>query len=548
MDAGQNTPKRRAVGAALLALLAVASLIALAGCGGTSASDKIRQQERNATTAPGGGASATGGGQADTIRIAQPSAPLTLDGSLNSSIVDRNVYASLYDTLLQWKWNGDQRTLAPMLATSWKPVGKDTWRLKLRQGVTWHNGDPFTAADVKFTIERALDPKNKSSQASFYSVVKDVKVVDAHTVDIHTDGPQATLPVRLTLFPMVPEKYLTKVGDKAFAAHPVGTGPYRFSDYQANDHLTVTANPDYWGDKPHFQKVVYDFISSDSSRIQALQSGGVDFIVNLPPDSIKTIDGTNGLRAASVRVDRGMVLYMDTVHGGPLANVKVRQAINDAIDRQGIVDNLLHGLGQPISSTVVPDFLGYDQSIKPYPYDPAKAKQLLAQAGYPHGFSLTLRHTNGYYPADTLVAQALAQGLSKVGIQTKDKGSEAGVYFTDFLGQHSKKSAPPTVFFGSWGAPVFDSGVMWRDTMADGNAVQLWKNRQFSDLAMKGLATLDDQQRAQTYYKAQRILYDQAGVGFLWQIGDSFGMTDRLQWTPRPDELVSPQDMRLSRQ
>lgn len=537
MHVGDGTRTRSAVRAALALLLVACGLAALSGCGGTSSADKVRQREASGGTPAEG--TATG-----TLRIAQPSAPLTLDGSLNSAIVDRNVYASIYDTLLQWHWNGDKHTLAPDLATSWKPVGKATWQLKLRPGVKWQNGDPFTAADVKFTIERALNPKNKSSQASFYSVIKDVRVVDAHTVDIDTDGPQATLPVRLTLFPMVPKKYLTRVGDKAFAAHPIGTGPYRVQDYQPNDHLTVTANGNYWGEKPHFQKVVYDFISSDTSRIQALRSGDVDLVVNLSPDALKTLNG-NGLRTASVRVDRGMILYMDTVHGGPLSNVKVRQAINYAIDRQGIVKNLLDGLGRPISSTVVPEFLGYDQSIAPYPYDPQRAKQLLAQAGYPNGFSLTLRHTNGYYPADTLVAQAIAQSLEKVGIKAKDDGSEAGVYFTDFLAQHAKKSAPPTVFLGSWGAPVFDAGVNWRDTLSAGNPVQLWSNPTFSALARKGLATMNDRKRAQIYYKAQRVLYNQAPVGFLWQISDSFGMTDRLQWTPTPDELVNPQDMRL---
>lgn len=537
MHVGDGSRMRSIVRAALTLLLVACGVAALAGCGGTSSADKVRQKE----TSGGTPAQATANG---TLRIAQPSAPLTLDGSLNSAIVDRNVYASIYDTLLKWRWNGDQHTLAPGLATSWKSVGKATWRLTLREGVKWQNGDTFTAADVKFTIDRTLNPKNKSSQASFYSVIKDVQVVDDHTVDIHTDGPQATLPVRLTLFPMVPKKYLTHVGDKAFAAHPIGTGPYRVQDYQANDHLTVVANPSYWGEKPHFQKVIYDFISSDTSRIQALRSGDVDLVVNLSPDALKTLDG-NGLRTASTRVDRGMILYMDTVHGGPLANVKVRQAMNYAIDRPGIVKNLLDGLGRPISSTVTPEFLGYDRSISPYPYDPQRAKQLLAQAGYATGFSLTLRHTNGYYPADTLVAQAIAQSLGKVGIKTKDAGSESGVYFTDFLAQHTKKSPPPTVFLGSWGAPVFDAGVNWRDTLADGNPVQLWKDPTFSALAMKGLATMNDQKRAQIYYKAQRILYDQAGVGFLWQISDSFGMTDRLQWAPRPDQLVDPQDMRL---
>jgi peptide/nickel transport system substrate-binding protein len=488
----------------------------------------------------GAGAATDRGVAGGNLRIAQPSAPLTLDGSLNSSIVDRNIYLSLFDTLLTLKWVGGKPVIAPKLAVKWTAIHRQVWRLKLRHGVTWQNGDPFTADDVKFTIDRVLNPANHSSQLSFYKVINSAKVIDKYTIDLNTNGPQATVPIRLTLYPMVPGKYISEVGDQGFAAHPVGTGPYKFGDYVPNGHLTLAANPNYWGAKPKWNSVTFDFIPSPASRVAALQSGAVDLVVNVPPDSVATLAQTHGIKVATQPIARTMILYMDTVHGGPLAKQSVRQAINYGLDRGGIVRSLF-GRGQLVSSTVPPQFLGYDAKLKPYPYNPTRAKQMLANAGYPNGFTVTLRHTNGYYPADTLIAQAVAEQLGRIGIKINDVGSEAATYFGDFLGQSKKSSSDPYLFLGSWGAPVFDSGVNFADTLISNGPVKLWSNRTFDKYVAKGLTTTNDAKRAAIYNHAQSIIYSLAPVAFLWQVNDTFAMRSNLRWTPQADDLVNPQ-------
>lgn len=512
--------------------VAGASLAFLAARSSSQAAARLQIFEATAKGAPSG-----------KVIIAQPSSPLTLDGGLSSNIVDRNIYLALYDTLLDWKWNGTKHTIVPRLATSYKPINDTTWEVKLRQGVTFHNGDPFTADDVKFTIERALDPKSKSSQKAFYSPIKTIDVIDGATVHITTNGPAATLPPRLTLFPMLPKSYVTQQGDAAFANHPVGTGPYAFKDYLQDSHLTLDAYAKYWGAQPAFASTVFNFIPSDATRVAALRSGSVDVVVNLPPDSVQSLKDSGSVHAAQTPVDRTMFLYIDTVHGGPLTDGRVRQALNYGIDRATIVKAILVGAGVPVASTIPPSFFGYDDSVQPYPYDPKKAKQLLAEAGYSSGFSVTLRHTNGFYPKDTEAAQAIAGQLANIGIQATDRGSEASTYFQDFLAQHTKQSSSPFIFLGSWGAPVFDAGIPWAEQFGSASPVLLWKNQQFTSLVDKGLATIDDNQRLAIYHQAFKLLYDETPAVFLWQQVDSFGISDRVSWTPRPDELVCPTDM-----
>src|SRR6266568_2355942 len=295
------------------------------------------------------------------------------DPHFSTSSNDIRVSFNLFDNLTSRHPDGK---LYPGLATEWKLEGQTTWRLKLRQGVKFHNGDPFTSADAKFSLERTYDPAANTMVKTVFTTIDRIEAPDPYTLVIHTKKPDPLLPARLAFYggQIVPKKYLESVGNDAFNAKPVGTGPVRFASWVKDDRLTLDANPDYWGGKPDFDRLIVRSIPETAPRVAALLKGEVDIITQLPPDQEDRVRAN-----AATRVDGALYagLYVLAVNSKrpPLDNPLVKQALSLAIDRELIVKELWKGRGIVPSGPIAKGDNHFDPKLVPLAYNPNEARE-----------------------------------------------------------------------------------------------------------------------------------------------------------------------------
>lgn len=323
------------------------------------------------------------------------------------------VMIHIYDALVDF--TGPDLALKPMLAVRWENPNPTTWRFHLRRGVKFHNGDSLTAADVKFTIDTQLANKGSSINA-YLGPTDGARVIDPYTVEITTRTPFPPLIFNLTRMHILPRAY-EKIGTDGFAARPFGFGPYRFVEWQRGLRIVLEANPDYWGGRPTPKRLVFRPIADPSTRAAELRAGGVDIITSPPIPQVKELNtgDTMILTVPGARV----IAYPMNTREKPLNDVRVRRALNYAVDRETIVKSLLGGLGRATGQPFSSGWLGYDPEIRPYPYDPAQARRLLGEAGYPNGFEVTWNISTGVFLADKEIAEAAAAMLGQVGVRVR---------------------------------------------------------------------------------------------------------------------------------
>ncbi len=327
-----------------------------------------------------------------------------------SDYVEIHIFDALVDV------TGPEMSLKPMLAERWENPNPNTWRFHIRRGVKFHNGDPLTAEDVKFTIDLGLANKG-STQNSYLGPTETVRVVDPYTVELTTKTPFPPLLANISRLHIVPRVY-AKIGADAFSTkQPIGTGPYKFVEWQHGQRIVLEANPDYWAGAPAPKRLIFRFIPDPSTRAAELKAGGVDIITGPPIAQLKELAAgdTAIVTVPAVRV----IAYPFNTLQKPLGDVRVRRALNLAVDRETIVKTLLQGYGKPTGQPFIPGWLGYDPEIKPFPYDPAQAKKLLADAGYASGFDLTWNISTGVFLADKEIAEAASAMLGQVGVRVR---------------------------------------------------------------------------------------------------------------------------------
>src|SRR5436309_12181075 len=313
----------------------------------------------------------------------------TMDPGRSTQVLTVNYFVNLYDTLTRWD---AALRLQPGLATSWRNLNDTTWELTLRPGVKFHDGSPLTAEDVKATLERNLLPGKTVVQAGF-ATMESIQAVTPTTVRIVTKKPDPLLLVRLAQMgsQILPARLTTDEGVEELARRPVGTGAYRFVEWVKDERLVMQANHEWWGwegKTPGVERVIWKPIPDDFPRIIALEKGDVDIITNVPPDRMKSIADGRGTRLLTVPSSRYVALSMNSTQP-PLSDKRVRQALAYALDVPALIRNLYAGMGKPYGGGLADTDFGYNPALKPYPYDPAKARTLLAQAGFPNGTDVT---------------------------------------------------------------------------------------------------------------------------------------------------------------
>src|SRR5881397_2829195 len=319
------------------------------------------------------------GTQKRELVVAQGGDISKFDPHFSTSSNDIRVSFNLFDNLVSRHPDGK---LHPGLATEWKLHGQTQWTFRVRPGVKWHNGDPFTAADAKWSLERTWDPKVGTRVSTVFTTIDRIEVLDPSTLVIHTKKPDPLLPARLAFYggQIVPQKYIEKVGNDEFNAKPVGTGPVRFVSWTKDDKLVLEANPDYWGGKIEAERVVLRSIPETAPRIAALLKGEVDVITQLPPDQGERITGNPSTRVEGALYAGLYVLAVNSKRP-PLDNPLVKQALSLAIDRNAIVKELWRGRGIVPTGPIAKGDNHFDTTLAPLAYDPREAREQLKKGG-----------------------------------------------------------------------------------------------------------------------------------------------------------------------
>jgi peptide/nickel transport system substrate-binding protein len=475
-----------------------------------------------------------------TVTITQGVDVSTLDPLKASVTTDTNVQAQIFDTLARRSPDGS--ALLPQLAVSWKRIAPTVWEFTLRRGVTFSNGDPFTSADVKFSVEKILDPAYKSQQLPRVDTVARVETPDPYTVRFVTKRPTPLPPTITRPVFIADAKYWQEHGDAYVQEHPVGSGPYVLRSWHRDDALELDANPKYWGGAPAIAHVVFKPIPEGGTRVSALRTGATDLITNVPFQYATLLAGGTNTRMASAKSVRVLYIAFNTLQPGPQQNVLVRQALNYAIDVPAIIKAVLGGRAYELGEPIPPNFFGYDPSLAPYRHDAAKAKALLAKAGYPDGkgLSLTLFAPQGRYNGDKEVALAIGGQLQAAGVHVDVRTQEWVSYYSQTL----RRALSPMYMLG-WGNITYDADNTLSSQLVSDAVSSTYANPAVDKLVDAARYELDPTKRKALYAKALRIVHDDAPWLFLFQYEDLYATSTRLQWQPRPDEGIYCTEMRL---
>lgn len=462
---------------------------------------------------------------------------------LGVTIVDWTTNSQLehiYDRLL----DRDGKTLKPkpMLATAWKVVNDTTWEFTLRKNVKFHNGEPFTAQSVKATMDYLKDPANKTHYAAYWKQIKDVQIVDDYTVRFITDGPWPSLIDRasLTDFLVMPAKALKEQGPQALAQKPIGTGPFKFVEWKRDERLVLERNPDYWAGPADVSRVTFRFIPEFSSRMAALLSGEIDIMKDVPPHAMEVVDRSGRAKVRSTVSSRINYLALVNLKPGPMQDVRVRRAMNHAVDVDELIAKVLKGNATRMCGPLAPANVDFAKA-ECYKYDPARAQALFKEAGVdPKTLSLTLDTPSGRYPLDKDVSLAIAAQLQRLGITTNVVVNEWGTHLDKI-----KNRKTGDLFFLGWGPALYGQGTMEPLFKADQTYASYGNNKTIDDKIAKAITVVDAKGRAAAYADLQQVLREEAPWVFLWQQHDLYGVASHVEWAPRADEKVWMYDAKV---
>jgi peptide/nickel transport system substrate-binding protein len=483
------------------------------------------------------------------ITISQTADAQTMDPGKTTLILNVNFMYNLYDSLTRWD---SSLKLQPGLATSWKDVSDTVWEFTIRQGVKWHDGAPLTAEDVKATLERLMAPGKTLYQTSF-ATVSSVEVAGPYAIRVVTKYPDSLLPVRMAQMgsQIIPARAaLSDAAATELARKPIGTGAYRLVEWVKDDRVVMEANREWWGwegKSPAIERVIWKPIPDDFARMSALERGEVDLVTNVAPDQVKGISEGSNTKIVSVPSTRTVIFSMNASQP-PLSDKRVRQALHYAMDVPSIVRNLFAGQGKLMSGMLADTDFGYNPALKPYPYDPARAKKLLAEAGHASGIDVTLYAGSGTMVNDKQLLEVIADMWSKVGIRAKVQMLE--------MAQRSKMNNERAVPANSMllttpQSTLLDAdGSVWRLLHPNGLWGKHWAGNQaggrFYELMEQARTSLDQRKRKALYTEATQILHEEKPYLELFQEVLTYGASKRLNIKPRPDYRLIVSEMKAT--
>jgi peptide/nickel transport system substrate-binding protein len=456
---------------------------------------------------------------------------------LPNTIVDwttNNQIEHIYDRFV----DRDAKTYKPIpaLATGWKIVNDTTWEFTLRQGVKFHNGEPFNAQSVKATMDYIKDPANKTHYLPRWAQVKEIQIVNDYTVRFITEKPWPGLIDRISLsdFLIMPAKALKEQGVPALAAKPIGTGPFKFVQWVRDERLVVERNPDYWMGAPDLTRVTFRFIPEFSARLAALLSGEIDIMKDVPPHAVEMVDRSGKAQVRSTVSSRINYLALVNLKPGPMQDLRVRRAINHAVNVDELIQQVLKGRATKMCGSLSPINVDYAPGIECYKYDPARAQALFKEAGVdPAKLQLTLDTPSGRYPLDKDISLAIAAQLQRLGIKVNVVVNEWGTHLDKI-----KNRTTGDMFFLGWGPALDAQNTIEQLFMAKQTYSSYGDNKAIDDKITQAATIVDPKRRLDAWAELQRMVHAEAPWVFLWQQHDLYGVASWIQWAPRADEKV----------
>jgi len=365
--------------------------------------------------------------KADLV-VATDAPPKSMNPHAYSSDANLSYMSNFFDGLLQRK--APDGKLGPALATKWERVDALTWKFELRKGVKYHNGNAFTAADVKFTFERMKDPKY-SKLLNIANSIASIETPDDYTVIFKTEKPVPWFAETMHQNFIVDMESSKGRDDGDYNTRPIGTGAYELVEWVKGSYVRMKANPAYWEGAPKYKTVDIRPLTEESTRFAALAGRQVDIVNGVPVTLFERVKTMQHVDIISRPARRCIYMGLSNAAGTPFADLRVRQALAHAINEEEIIAKIMRG--QATLAHQVPDVptVGYDAGIQRLPYDPAKAKQLLAAAGYPNGFEITVAGPNDRYVNDEKICEAVAKYLAKVGLKVKLDVKPKSIFFDE---------------------------------------------------------------------------------------------------------------------
>ena len=495
---------------------------------------------------------------AKEITVGLASEPSSIDPHYHNLTPNNALAREIFDRLIM---PDDKQVLKPGLAVSWKAVDDLTWEFKLREGVKWHDGSPFTADDVVFTFERAPDVPNSPSSFGTYLKGKAIEKVDDLTVRIKTAAPYPLMPNDMSTFSIISKKHGDGAGTEDYNSGKaaVGTGAYKFVEWVPGDRIVLERNDDFWGDKPEWEKVTIKPIKSGPARLAALLAGDVDFIEGVPTTDIERLRDDKDITLSQGISNRVIYLHLDhfrddspfvkAADGGaiknPLRDARVRKAISMAINRDAIVDRVMEGVAVKAGQLLPEGFFGVSGKLKPVDYDPEGAKKLLTDAGVGDGFQLTIHGPNDRYINDAKIAEAIAQMLTRVGIKTAVETMPKSVYFK--RASRGAEGEPEFSFIlVGWGAGTGEASSPLKSLLHTYDKERgfgasnrgRYSNQEVDKLVERALATIDDGKRAALLAQATEIAVEDGGIIPLHYQVNTWAGRKGIVYSARTDETT----------
>ncbi|WP_191089827.1 ABC transporter substrate-binding protein [Nesterenkonia ebinurensis] len=498
------------LGAGLLAL-------SLSACGGVPGTTSDNGSENG------------GEEESRTLVFAQSADPTTMDPqdarSTSAERVNRNIYSRLFR-------RDAEMELVEDLVIDYEQVDEQTWRFTITDEAVFHNGDPLTAADVEFSINRVITDDTLLEYVEFNQITS-VEAIGDYEIELTTDGPMPTLINVLSKggADIMPSEYIEENGIEGFIASPIGSGPYEFVEWRQDDRVVLTANEDYWGGEPQWDEVELRAIPENSTRVSELLTGGVDIAADVPPNDWDRIDDEDGSHMVFGDTTRVMLLIVRMTDGYITADPEIREAIDLAIDQGTITETLFEGNATPVRSRVpVGSFGANEELYDDFLYDPERAAELVAAADETP--EVTLTASRGNYPFDGEVAEMIASYLEEVGFEVNLDIREGGSYSD----MYSERNNEELFLIGLADGMLDASSPMVHYTPETAEGMTDYFSEEVIDLLNQAGRTLDEEERAQLYAEAQEIVAEDRPHIPLYVQPGAFGVSDGVDFTPRLDD------------
>jgi peptide/nickel transport system substrate-binding protein len=496
------------------------------------------------------------------VAIGLQAAITSIDPHFHNLSPNNSLLLHIYEPLINRDPNGK---LMPGLATSWKPIDDVTWEFKLRKNVKFHDGTPFTAEDVVATYKRVPNvPNSPSSMATFTKPIVETRIVDPYTLIFKTAGPHVLLPSDLAGVYIIPKAVAEKATTEDFNSGKaaIGTGPYRFAEYIPNQRVVFKANYAYWGGEEPWDKITFKILTNPAARVAALLSGDVQMIETVPTSDIAKLSTDKNFALADKVSNRVIYVHLHqwsdkpppfvTAKDGkpldknPFKDARVRKALSMAINRDAIAERVMEKKAVPASQLLADSFYGTSKKLKPLKYDPEGAKKLLAEAGYPNGFALTIHGPNNRYINDDKVAQAIAQFYSRAGIDAKVETMPSSVYFT-----RATKGDFGYMVLG-WGTESNEQGSSLRSLLATNDPAKgmgIVNRGHYSNPALDkqiadALVTMDDKKREAMIQQAAETAMNDTGLIPIHYEVSTWATAKGYRYAPRTDQYTLARDLK----